>query len=312
MTTRVMPLRSASRAGGGTLLPIGARMRPVLALLGGLAPLLVLGCRAETPPSDVAARSAPPAVHVDGSNGVMPLVRALADSYVAEVPGAVVTFGEGLGSKARLDSLRAGHMDIALASHGLDTAALRAEGLGVHRIAATPVVFGVHAASVTLAGLPSARVCDVLAGRETSWRPLGDGRDLPIVVVVRPEAEVDMEVLRDGVACAHDIVITPAARVVEETGDMARALAATDGAIGVTTATVVAQSGGAIRALALDGVAPTPQAVREGRYVLTRSSYLVVRGDAHAGVARFLAFIASPAGQAVLEANGAVGVGAPH
>jgi ABC-type phosphate transport system substrate-binding protein len=48
--------------------------------------------------------------------------------------------------------------------------------------------------------------------------------------------------------------------------------------------------------------------VREGRYTLTRSSYLVARGDGHAGVERFLAFIASPTGQAVLEANGAVGV----
>jgi phosphate transport system substrate-binding protein len=269
-----------------------------------------IGCGADASRDDGAAaeRSVPPAVRIDGSNGVIPLVRALADAYVAEVPGAVITFGDGLGSKARLDSLRAGYMDIALASHGLDTAALRTEGLGVHRIAATPVVFGVHAASVTLADVPSARACDVLAGREASWRPLGDGRDLPIVVVVRPEAEVDMEVLRDGVPCAHDVVITPNARVVEETGDMAHALATTDGALGVTTATVVAQSAGAIRALALDGVAPTAQAVREGRYPLTRASYLVVRGNAHAGVARFLAFVASPAGQAVIEANGAVGV----
>jgi len=272
------------------------------------ASLLIVGCRVESPPADAADDGVPPAVHIDGSNGVMPLVRALADAYVVEVPGAVITFGEGLGSKARLDSLRAGHMDVALASHGLDTAALRAEGLGVHRIAATPVVFGVHAASVTLADLPSARVCDVLAGREASWRPLGDGRDLPIVVVVRPEAEVDMEVLRDGIACARELVITPSALVVEETADMARALRETDGAMGVTTATVVSQSGGAIRALALDGVAPSPEAVREGRYPLTRSSYLVVRGGAHAGVARFLAFIASPAGQAVIEANGSVGV----
>jgi phosphate transport system substrate-binding protein len=251
-----------------------------------------------------------PPVHIDGSNGVMPLARALADAYMAADSNAVVTFGNGLGSRARLDSLRAGRMDIAIASHGLDTAALRAEGLAVHRVAETPVVLGVHAASVSLAGLPSPRLCDVLAGRETSWRPLGDGRDLPIVLIVRPESEVDMEVLRDRVPCAHDVMITPSARIAEETADMARAIAETDGAIGVTTATVVAQSGGAIRAMALDGVQPSVAAVREGRYTLTRSSYLVARGDAHAGVARFLAFIASPDGQRVLEENGAVGVAA--
>jgi ABC-type phosphate transport system substrate-binding protein len=257
---------------------------------------------------DASSSGPPPAVHIDGSNGVMPLVRALAEAYAAEQPDAVITFGNGLGSRVRIDSLRAGRLDLALASHGLDTTALRAEGLAVHRIAETPVVLGVHAASVSLDGMPTARLCDVLAGRVTSWRPLGDGRDLPIVVVVRPEAQVDMEVLRERVACAHDVVITPTAREVEETGDMDRALRDTEGAIGVTSATVVAQSGGTIRAMALDGAPPTPPAVREGRYTLTRSSYLVARGDAHAGVARFLAFIASPTGQAVLEANGAVGV----
>ncbi len=264
----------------------------------------VVACGDATPGDETAL----PAVHIDGSNGVMPLARALADAYVAVDSSAVITFGTGLGSRARLDSLRAGRMDIAIASHGLDTAALRAEGLAVHRIAETPVVLGVHAASVSLAGLPSARLCDVLAGRETSWRPLGDGRDLPIVLVVRPEAEVDMEVLRDRVPCAHDVAITPMARIAEETADMARAIAETEGAIGVTTATVAAQSGGAIRALALDDVQPSVAAVRAGRYTLTRSSYLVARGDAHTGVARFLAFIASPEGQRVLEANGAVGV----
>jgi phosphate transport system substrate-binding protein len=268
----------------------------------------VVACAGDSAATRDDADAALAPVHIDGSNGVMPLVRALAEAYMATEPGAVVTFGNGLGSRARLDSLRAGRMDIALASHGIDTAALRAEGLLVHRIAQTPVVFGVHSASVSLDGLPSSRLCDVLAGRETSWRPLGDGRDLPIVLVVRPEAEVDMEVLRDRVACAHNVVITPSAVVVEETADMARAITNTEGAIGITTATVAAQSGGAIRAMALDGVMPSVEAVREGRYTLTRSSYLITRGDAHAGVARFLAFVGSPEGQRVLEANGAVGV----
>lgn len=267
-----------------------------------------VACGGDTAASRDDADVALAPVHIDGSNGVMPLARALAEAYMAAEPGAVVTFGNGLGSRARLDSLRAGRMDIALASHGLDTAALRAEGMPVHRIAQTPVVFGVHSASVSLDGLPSSRLCDVLAGRETSWRPLGDGRDLPIVLVVRPEAEVDMEVLRDRVACAHDVVITPSAVVVEETADMARAITNTEGAIGITTATVASQSGGAIRAMALDGVMPGVEAVREGRYALTRSSYLITRGDAHAGVARFLAFVASAEGQRVLEANGAVGM----
>ncbi len=246
-----------------------------------------------------------PTVHVDGSNGVMPLMRALADAYAVESPQANVTFGEGLGSRTRLDSLRAGVMDIAIASHGLDTAQLRAEGLQVHRIAQTPVVVGVHSESVSLADLATAQLCDVLAGRVTSWRQLGDGRDLRVQVIVRPESEVDMEVLRDRVPCARSLTIAANATIVEETSDMAHAIANTNGAIGITTATVTEQSEGAIRALSLDGVLPTPQTVARGTYSLVRSSYLITRADAHAGVTAFLNFIASPSGVRVLEENGA-------
>jgi phosphate transport system substrate-binding protein len=248
-------------------------------------------------------------VHVDGSNGVMPLAKALADAFVAATPDVRVTFGEGIGSRSRLDSLRAGVMDIAIASHGLDTAALRAEGLMVVRFAETPVVIGVNAASVSLADIRSSQLCDALAGRTTSWRALGDGRDLAVALVVRPESEVDMEVLRDRVPCARDVAITSEAHVVEETADMARALRESEGALGITTATVAEQSDGEVRALALDGVMPTPAAVRDGRYALVRSSYFVMRADASEATARFLAFVRSDEARVVLEANGAVAVG---
>lgn len=247
-------------------------------------------------------------VRIDGSNGVMPLVQALIDAYVGSAPEAVVTMGEGIGSRARLDSLRAGFMDIAMASHGLDTAALRAEGLVVHRIAETPVLLGVHAATVKVSAITSAQLCDVLAGRVTDWQALGAPESRPIVVLVRPEAEVDMEVLREQVACAHELAILPAAVVMEETSDMEVALQATPGAIGVTTGTVAVQSRGAIRALSLDGVTPDAAAVDAGEYALVRSSYLITRGDPSAGVTRFLQFVMSPAGAMVIEANGSVGV----
>jgi ABC-type phosphate transport system substrate-binding protein len=245
-------------------------------------------------------------VHIDGSNGVMPLMRAIADAYLADSPDATVTFGNGLGSRTRIDSLRAGRMDIAIASHGLDTAALRAEGLMVHRIAVTPVVIGVHAASVSLSGLASAQLCDVLAGRATSWRQLGDGRDLRVAVVVRPESEVDMEVLRAEVPCAATLVISPSALVVEETADMEHALMNTDGALGITTSTVALQSEGAIRALTLDGVAPNDAAVRSGEYELVRSVYLVTRANPGNAVDALLRFIASERGRHVMAENGAI------
>lgn len=280
--------------------------RVVTALALCVAFSLATACTASDVREDASSGDALAPVHIDGSNGVMPLMRAIAEAYVEDNPDATVTFGNGLGSRTRIDSLRAGRMDIAIASHGLDTAALRAEGLMVHRIAVTPVVIGVHAASVSLSGLASAQLCDVLAGRATSWRQLGDGRDLPVAVVVRPESEVDMEVLRAQVPCAADLVISPTAQVVEETADMQRALLNTEGALGITTATVAQQSDGAIRALTLDGVAPNDAAVRSGEYGLVRSAYLVTRADPGSAVEALLRFIASERGRNVMAENGAI------
>ena len=56
---------------------------------------------------------------VDGSTGVMPLVAALAKVYQERHPSVTVEMGKGLGTKARLQALAEGTIDIALASHGL-------------------------------------------------------------------------------------------------------------------------------------------------------------------------------------------------
>jgi phosphate transport system substrate-binding protein len=68
----------------------------------------------------------------------------------------------------------------------------------------------------------------------------------------------------------------------------------------------VERSGGRLRALALDGVAPTAAAVRSGAYPLVRRSLLLTRATPPAHVARFLAFVRSAEGARVIGASGAV------
>jgi phosphate transport system substrate-binding protein len=241
-------------------------------------------------------------VRIDGSPGVMPLVKAIAEEYGKSARPAAPSFGTGLGSSARIDSLKAGRIDIALASHGIDVAAMERQGLKVHKIADVPVGFGVHS-SVTIASLTEAQVCDIYAGRMTNWRQVG-GPDLPIAAATRPKGEVDGDVVTAGIPC----VATPHASVVSKAlpQDMSAFLAATPGAIGMTTTTVAGQSEGRIRLVSLDGMAPTPENVIAGRYRLTRESFLVTSATSKPGVADFLAFIRSPAGARVITGTGAI------
>jgi phosphate transport system substrate-binding protein len=97
-----------------------------------------------------------------------------------------------------------------------------------------------------------------------------------------------------------------AVQVMPKAGDMAKELARTDGAIGMTTATVVSQSQARIRPLALNGIEPSAENVRSGAYRLTRDSFLVVKAGPAPAVARFLEFVRSPDGKRVIGASGAV------
>ena len=241
---------------------------------------------------------------VDGSTGVMPLMAALAKAYQERHPAAEVEIGKGLGTSARLQALEGGTIDIALASHGLVVDDVRRRGLAVHEIAKVAVVFGVNA-SVSVENLTDAHVCDIYAGTITRWKTLG-GPDIPIVALTRPESEVDTEVVREKIACLKTLRMPESVSVMARSGDMAKELAATVGAIGMSTATVVQQSQGRIRAVSLNGIAPRIENVERRAYTLTRDSFFVTKAAPSPSVVNFLEFVRSPAGTAVIVANGAV------
>jgi len=242
-------------------------------------------------------------IRVDGSNGVRPLILAVVDAYQAKYPNRTIIVGEGMSSSARIPALQADSIQVIMASHGLDVPRLELDGYEVYRFAQMPVVLAVHQ-SVSVDSLDGSSLCSIYAGRLQNWSALG-GADLPIRPLARPAAEVDMEVLMERVPCFG--VIRPDSFVVthESSGDLARALAATEGGIGMTTLTRVAQSEGGIRALAFNGQEPSVANMESGAYNLLRDAFLVVSPDASPEVDHFLAFVAAD-GAKVLREEGAL------
>ena len=243
---------------------------------------------------------------IDGSTGGMPLAAALAKAFQERNPGVTVEMGKGLGTKARVQALAEGKIDIALASHGLNIGEITRHGMAVYEIARVAVVFGVNA-TVPVVNLTAQQICDVYAGKTTNWKVLG-GPEMEIAARTRPDSEVDTEVVRDNIACLKDLRIPEAVKVMPRSGDMAAELAATAGAIGMTTMTVVEQSKGKIKALSINGIDPSAQNVERKAYLLVRESFFVVRMPASPAVARFLEFTRGSMGHTVITANGAIAV----
>lgn len=243
-------------------------------------------------------------ITIDGSTGVAPLVAALAKAYREQNPAVTVEIGKGMGTKERVKALADGRIDIAMASHGLVADELVRQGMAVQEIAKVAVVFGVNA-TVPVTAIAENQLCDIYSGRLANWKQLG-GSDLPVAPRTRPDTEVDAEVVRQRVGCLTQLQMPEAVQVMAKSGDMARELARTAGAIGMTTTTVVEQSQARIRPLTLNGVEPSADNVRSGAYRLTRDSFLVTRAAPAPAVARFLEFVRSPEGKRVISANGAV------
>jgi phosphate transport system substrate-binding protein len=241
---------------------------------------------------------------VDGSTGMLPLAKALAGAYARRSPEPSIEMGTGLGTGARLRALDEGKIHIALASHGVNPEEARKAGWRIVEVAKGAIVFAVNA-SVPLTDIRESQVCDAYSGRINSWKSLG-GPDRYMVVFTRPATEVDPEVIRAKIGCFKDLKESDTAKVMARGGDMAKALAETPYALGMTSMTVAEQSAGKVRALSLNGIAATAENVRSGRYLLTRDFLFVIKGEPAGPVQQFLGFVLSDEGDRVIQANGAV------
>ncbi len=255
------------------------------------------------------ALAVPPAwseekIVLDGSSGMLPLAKVLATAYQQKSSNPQVEIGNGLGTGARLRALAEDKIQIALASHGIKPEDVQKGNLKVIEVAKGAIVFAVNA-SVPITDITKAQACDIYSGKVRNWQSLG-GPNSAIIVLTRPPAEVDPEVIRAKVGCFKELKEMQTAKVMARGGDMAKGLTDTAHAIGMTSMTVAEQSGGKVKALTVNGVAPTSENVKSGRYFLTRDFLFVTKGEPTLPIKKFLDFVLSPDGDRVILANGAV------
>jgi phosphate transport system substrate-binding protein len=243
-------------------------------------------------------------VHVAGSGSNIPITRALAAAF----PGApdrrpVVhpSIGSGGGLRALLD----GAIDLALVSRTLAPTE-RELGLVETPYARVPVIFAVNA-SVPDTGLSSADLLAIFRRERTTW---SDGS--PIIVLQREPGDSSHRAVArhlPGFEAANDVAYERESfRVLYLDDDMRDALAATPGAVGLFGQGAV-PSELPIRGLSVDGVSPTVDNVAEGRYPLFKDLSFVSAGPPRGPAAEFVDFSHSPAGDAIISANGAIPIG---
>ena len=241
-------------------------------------------------------------LRVRGSDTMLVLNRRLAEAFMGSSPGMSVRV-DGGGTRAGVEALVAGEADIAAASRPLladEVAAIydRFRSLGVrHLVAQDALSVFVNGANPVRA-LTLDQLRGLFDGSIHSWDELG-GERLEVVAIVRPPSSGTHRFFRDHVL--EGAPYAAGARTVPTTAEILEAVRSDPRAVGYGG---VAYRLPGAEACAIDGVPPTVEAVRDGRYPLARylAFYTV---EPPAGLAkRFIDFCQGAEGQAIVSEVG--------
>jgi phosphate transport system substrate-binding protein len=101
---------------------------------------------------------------------------------------------------------------------------------------------------------------------------------------------------------------TKDALMLNKAQEMIQALVNQPHAIGFTDSIGVLEGKGRLRALAVNGIAPTPENVASGRYWIVKEFYAVTKGEPPVPAKALVEYLFTPEGQRIIAGFGAVPV----
>ena len=252
-----------------------------------LALSMLAGCSAKTTGT----------VTTDGSTSMEKVIGALGEAFQNET-GISFTYNP-TGSGSGIKAVQEGRCDIGLSSRDLKAEEKEA-GLSGTVLAYDGIAIIVHPEN-PVADLSLETIAKIYTGEITNWSEVG-GNDAEIVLIGREAGSGT----RDGFESITDT--EDACRYRQEltsTGDVITTVSQNPGAIGYASVASVKDT---VKALAVDGVAPTEETIKDGSYVVQRPFVLVTKTDAKLSDAafKFFTYITSADANEIISAAGVV------
>ncbi len=239
-------------------------------------------------------------VSTDGSTSMEKVVGALGESFMEANSGTTFTYNP-TGSGSGIQAVSEGRCDIGLSSRALKDDE-KASGLKETTLALDGIAIIVNPQN-PVKDLSLEQIAKIYTGEITNWKDVG-GEDAEIVLIGREAGSGT----RDGFesitetkdACQYRQELT-------STGDVITTVSQNPNAIGYASLAAIKDS---VKALTVNGVAPTEATVKDGTYLVQRPFVLVTKeGAALSETAqKFFDFATSADAASIISAAGAVPV----
>jgi phosphate transport system substrate-binding protein len=238
---------------------------------------------------------------IGGTGSSLGSIKALAETYQKINPDQKInvlpSLGSGGGIKAAIECV----IDIGISSRPLKEEELR-QGADAIEYAITPFVF-VTKRKIEGLNFTLREIAGIYAGEIKKWP---DGT--PIRLILRPESDSDTLLLRS-MSPEMDKAVRKAlsqeGMVIEPTDqESAGAVELISGAIGTSTLSQIISEKWHLNLLPLNGVAPSVQTVAAGTYPYYKKLFLVTGPKASPAAKKFIEFIKSREGHAILNKEG--------
>ena len=239
-------------------------------------------------------------VSTDGSTSMEKVIGALGESFMEANSGTTFTYNP-TGSGSGIQAVSEGRCDIGLSSRALKDDE-KASGLKETIVALDGIAIIVNPQN-PVKDLSLEQIAKIYTGEITNWKDVG-GEDAEIVLIGREAGSGT----RDGFesitetkdACQYRQELT-------STGDVITTVSQNPNAIGYASLAAIKDS---VKALTVNGVAPTEATVKDGTYLVQRPFVLVTKeGVALSETAqKFFDFATSADAASIISAAGAVPV----
>lgn len=242
-------------------------------------------------------------ITIGGTGSALATMRILVDAFTESHQGVSSKVLPSLGSSGGIKAVLGGAIDLAVAARPPKDKE-RAAGAVGRRYGRTAFVLAVPQEN-PVTGLTSEELLEIFRGERTSW-PNGTRLQL----VLRPMHDSDSRLLAHFLDGSDDALETlrknPAIPVAHTDQDAADQIETMPGGLGTATLALILSERRQLKALDLNGIRPSEATVADGSYPMTKSYYFVTTAAPNPLTVRFLEFVQSPQGQALLRQTGHV------